>query len=173
MIGGIVSEIKKIITKKGDPMLFVKMEDLTSSVEILVFPSVLKENPTIWEKDKILLIKGKISDKDNEVKILVEKAKELDLEKVKEWEKQGGEVKIYKKEENTNPLIISVASGANQDLFQELKNILSQSKGKQDVILKIPEGENFKEIKTSLSVDYNDSLKASLLNLVNQGKIRI
>ncbi len=173
IIGGIVSEIKKIITKKGDPMLFVKMEDLTSSVEILVFPRTLKENPLLWEEDKILLIKGKISDKDDEVKILVEKAKELNLEKVKEWEKQGGKIKTYKKE-NATPLIISVASGANQDLFQELKTILSKYDGKQDVILKIPDkNNNFKEIKTSLSVDYNDSLKASLLNLVNQGKISI
>ncbi|NQU99422.1 MAG: DNA polymerase III subunit alpha, partial [Parcubacteria group bacterium] len=174
VIGGIVSEIKKIITKKGDPMLFVKMEDLTSSVEILVFPRTLQENPELWVEDRILLIKGKVSDKDDEVKILVEKAKELKQSVVKEWEKQGGKVKTYKKEEDTTPLVISVASGANQDLFQELKTILSKYSGKQDVILKIPdENNNLKEVKTSLSVDYNDNLKASLLNLVNQGKIQI
>ena len=172
VIGGIVSEIKKIITKKGDPMLFVKMEDLTSTVEVLVFPSVLKENPMLWEEDKILMIKGKISDKDGETKILVEKAKELKQGKVKEWEKQGGKVKILKKE-NDSPLKITVTSGASQELFQELKNILIKSEGKQSVILKIPEGEGYKELKTSLSVNYNDNLKTNLLNLINQGKISI
>lgn len=173
VIGGIVSEIKKIITKKGEPMLFVKMEDPTSNVEVLVFPRTLKENPMLWEEDKILLIKGKVSDKDGDIKILVEKAKELKQSKVKEWEKRGGKVKIIKKEETSDPLKITVAQGASQELFQELKNILTTSKGKQNVVLKIPQGNNFKEIKTSLSVDYNDNLKASLLNLVNQGKISI
>ena len=37
-VGGIISSIKKIITKKGQPMLFVKLEDLTSKAEIVVFP---------------------------------------------------------------------------------------------------------------------------------------
>jgi DNA polymerase-3 subunit alpha len=168
VIGGIISEIKKIITRSGEPMLFAKMEDLTSTVEILVFPSILKENPNLWQTDKILLVKGKISDKDGEVKILAQKVKELETDKVKEWEKQGSKVKTY------SPLKITIIQGANQNLFQELKNILIKSKGKQSVILKIPDSSNnFKEMKTSLSVDYNANLKESLMALIDKGKISI
>lgn len=185
IIGGIISEIKKIITKSGEPMLFVKMEDLTSNVEVLVFPSVLKENPMIWQEDKILLVKGKISDKDGEIKILVEKAKELKQEKVKEWEKKGGKVKTYQKSDSKSnskspnntanqPFKITINANANQELFQELKDILAKYKGNQSVILRIPDNSNnYKEIKTSLSVNYDNNLKNSLLNLVNKGKITI
>ncbi len=76
-IGGLVSEIKRIATKKGDPMLFVKMEDLTGRTEVLVFPKILTKNQAIWQTDKILMIKGRLSDKDGVPKVLCEEAVEI------------------------------------------------------------------------------------------------
>jgi len=76
-IGGMVSGIKKIITKAGEPMLFVKMEDLTARTEVLVFPKVLARNPTVWQQDKILIVRGRVSDKDEVTKILCEEAFEI------------------------------------------------------------------------------------------------
>ncbi|KKW21340.1 MAG: polymerase III catalytic subunit, DnaE type protein [Parcubacteria group bacterium GW2011_GWA1_51_12] len=76
-IGGIVSIVKKILTKSGAPMLFVTMEDATAKTEVLVFPSVLEKNPSIWQADRILLVKGKLSDKDGEPKILCDQVSEI------------------------------------------------------------------------------------------------
>lgn len=76
-IGGLVSEIKRINTKKGDPMLFVKMEDMTGSTEVLVFPKILAQNQAIWQTDKILIIKGRLSDKDGVAKVLCEEVVEI------------------------------------------------------------------------------------------------
>ncbi|KKS38478.1 MAG: DNA polymerase III subunit alpha [Candidatus Sungbacteria bacterium RIFCSPLOWO2_12_FULL_41_11] len=78
-IGGLVSGIKKIITKAGSPMLFVTIEDLTGKTEVLVFPRVLEKNPAIWQEEKILLVKGRISDagRDDTIKILCEEAEEI------------------------------------------------------------------------------------------------
>lgn len=77
LVGGVVSGIKKIITKSGSPMLFVKMEDLTSRTEVLVFPKVLEKNPAVWQEEKILLVRGRVSDKDGLPKILCEDAVEI------------------------------------------------------------------------------------------------
>ncbi|MBI3627468.1 MAG: DNA polymerase III subunit alpha [Candidatus Sungbacteria bacterium] len=76
-IGGVVSGIKKIITKSGESMLFVTVEDPTAKTEVLVFPSLLKSNPTIWQMDKILLVRGKVSEKDGEPKLLCDQVSEL------------------------------------------------------------------------------------------------
>lgn len=76
-IGGIVSEVKKILTKSGDPMLFVTLEDTTAKTEVLVFPSMLQKNPAIWQMDKLLLVSGKVSEKDGDPKILCDEVKEL------------------------------------------------------------------------------------------------
>lgn len=76
-IGGLVSGIQKIITKSGEPMLFVKLEDLNAKTEVLVFPKILARNPSLWQTEKVLIIKGRISDKDGVIKVLCEEAVEI------------------------------------------------------------------------------------------------
>ena len=76
---GIISGIKKIITRKGESMIFVKIEDNLSSIELLIFPRLYKETIELWEEGKAVILAGKISEKDQEVKILVDKVSLLDL----------------------------------------------------------------------------------------------
>src|SRR3990167_6564855 len=68
------------MTRSAEPMLFVKIEDMTGSLEILVFPSLLKENNLIWQEGKVVLCQGKLSDKDQELKLLCNKVMELTSE---------------------------------------------------------------------------------------------
>jgi len=77
-IAGIINTIKKFITKVDKPMLFVELEDLTGKIEALVFPSVLEKNPTVWQEGKILILSGRLSDKDDQLKILCNEAKEIE-----------------------------------------------------------------------------------------------
>ena len=76
-VGGLVSGIQKVITKSGEPMLFVKLEDINARTEILVFPKVLARNPGLWQEEKVLMIRGRLSDKDGNPKILCEDAIEI------------------------------------------------------------------------------------------------
>lgn len=76
-VAGVISKIQKIITKQGEPMLFLEIEDLTGKIEILVFPGMLKENPLIFQENKVIEVKGRISDKDGDIKIITESAKEI------------------------------------------------------------------------------------------------
>jgi len=61
-IGGIISSIKRIITKSGKPMLFVALEDLTAKIEVVVFPSVIDKYPTLLEENNIVLVAGRVDD---------------------------------------------------------------------------------------------------------------
>lgn len=76
-VGGIINGVQKITTKSGEPMLFVTMEDLTGRAEVLVFPRVLAQNPELWKEEKILVVRGRLSDKDGVVKVLCEEAEEI------------------------------------------------------------------------------------------------
>lgn len=76
-IAGVISKIQKIVTKQGQSMLFLEFEDLSGKIEILVFPDMLKENPILFQENKILEIRGRVSDKDGELKIITEEAKEI------------------------------------------------------------------------------------------------
>ena len=77
---GVVSVIKKIMTKANKPMLFVKIEDATSNVEVLVFPRLLEANSEVWQEGRVVLLEGKVSNKDEEIKFLANKVQVLSLE---------------------------------------------------------------------------------------------
>jgi len=74
---GVISKIRKITTKSGSPMLFLEIEDLTAKIEALVFPNVLEQNSFLFQENKVLEIKGRVSDKDGIPKIICEKAREI------------------------------------------------------------------------------------------------
>lgn len=74
-ISGFVTTITKIVTKSGRPMAFVRLEDLSDNTEILVFEDTLNEHPEIWVEGAILEIKGRVSKKDGEPKLICQEAK--------------------------------------------------------------------------------------------------
>jgi len=76
-IAGVITKITKFITKSGKPMLFVTLEDLTGRIEALVFAGTLERNPIIWQNGKIVIITGKLTDRDEQLKILCDEAEEL------------------------------------------------------------------------------------------------
>jgi len=60
-------------------MLFIKVEDDTGSLEIIVFPKLLETTRDVWQEGQPILCRGKISDKDNERKVVADKAIVLNL----------------------------------------------------------------------------------------------
>ena len=65
-IGGIVIDVRTIITKSGTKMAFVKMEDKTSEGEVIIFPNLYSEINEKLKIDTVLKIEGKISARDRE-----------------------------------------------------------------------------------------------------------
>ncbi len=76
-IGGIINKIQKINTRAGQLMLFVEIEDLTGRIETLVFPNILEQTATAWQEEKIVLVSGRLSDRDGNLKILCDSVKVL------------------------------------------------------------------------------------------------
>jgi len=76
-IGGIISKIKKIITRNGKPMLFVNLEDLTDKIEVIVFPRTIEHNPSVFQENKIVMISGKVDSKDGTPKLICEDVEEI------------------------------------------------------------------------------------------------
>ncbi|MEK7658525.1 MAG: DNA polymerase III subunit alpha [Patescibacteria group bacterium] len=77
IVGGLVSSVKKIITKNGKPMLFMKLEDLTGKTEIIIFPNLLERNPAALQENKIIFVAGRVDDRNGEIKIVADDAQEI------------------------------------------------------------------------------------------------
>lgn len=71
----IVEDVKEIITKKNERMAFVKLGDLTSSIEGVVFPKSYQELHAILVNNTILAVSARVSERNGEKSIILEKAK--------------------------------------------------------------------------------------------------
>jgi len=79
---GLISEIKKILTNNKENMLFVKIEDLSGKIEVIIFPKILNAQK-IWQKNKIVFVSGRTDDKDGELKVIAEEVKPISEETLK------------------------------------------------------------------------------------------
>ena len=69
-VAGIVAAIKQLTTKKGDPMVFLRLDDLSGSIEAVVFNSVYVAARELLEPDRVLVVKGRIDHKEGETKLI-------------------------------------------------------------------------------------------------------
>lgn len=76
-IGGIISRIKKIITKTGKPMLFMNLEDLSDKIEVVVFPGIIEKNPSLFQENKIVFVSGRIDKRTDTPKLICEGIEEI------------------------------------------------------------------------------------------------
>ncbi len=77
VIAGFIESSQSILTKKGEKMAFLKLADLSDSIEVVVFPRVLKESESILMTGNCAMLKGKISERNGEPSFVVERAKAL------------------------------------------------------------------------------------------------
>ncbi len=122
-VAGIVTRINKIITKSGQPMLFVTLEDLTSTVEVLVFPKLLAATSSLWTDNAKLIVEGKRSEKDGDLKILADHAWELSRTTL-------AQLPAAKNTATARPptrLKIRVPASLNRQGLEKLRQVLQQN----------------------------------------------
>lgn len=90
-IGGTIGQLRNFITKKGDKMVFLTIEDKVATMEVIVFPKLFKEVGTLLEIDKIVAVRGRINSKDREgnlgsPKVIANEITELTEDVIKAYE---------------------------------------------------------------------------------------
>lgn len=188
-VAGVITNIKKIITRKGESMVFAKIEDVTGGIEVLVFPSVLREYPEVWQEDKVIIINSKLSDKDGETKLIVNHARELvkegvadiiqDLEKLALQNPDNSNGYRYKyrskepaveasKQKSGGHAFVLVNGNLDYDISRQLKNIFTNHSGEYKLYLAVKKGEGFRKVLTDFSVDGSETLKQEVEKLLGE-----
>jgi DNA polymerase III subunit alpha len=119
---GIVSGLKELITKKGDRMAFVSLEDLSGSVELVVFPEVYAASMEMIKGDDPLLVTGELDVGEEACKVLVSEV--VLLKEIKETMARTVHIRL------TTP-------GLEEGQMRQLKGIVQRYRGGCDVQLHI------------------------------------
>ncbi len=195
-VSGIITGIKKIITRTNESMFFVKIEDAISNVEVLVFPRLLKETGHIWQEGKVVICQGKISTKDREIKLLANKAEELILETI------ANSINNFKKMPNSNgftrggggnglnnrqaksadkpavpspskpadrPLGLMFNKTLNPEELLELKKIFLKNRGEDKVYFIIRQDQKNNVMETDFRVSNSSHLREEITGLFGNG----
>lgn len=77
VVGGIIEEIRPVITKNNESMAFIRLADLSGAIEVVTFPNIFEKNKELLKQEACIAVKGKISHRNGEVSIVAEKFKIL------------------------------------------------------------------------------------------------
>ena len=59
-VAGLVREVRRVVTRKGQIMAYATLEDLTGSVDVVLFPRVFEQTRLLFEPDKVVVVQGKV-----------------------------------------------------------------------------------------------------------------
>jgi len=77
-IGGIIEEVREIMTKNNEPMAFIKIADFTGSIDAVVFPRTYAQYKTAIAVDKCIAAICKVSERNGEISLIIERLKVLE-----------------------------------------------------------------------------------------------
>ncbi|NLJ77272.1 MAG: DNA polymerase III subunit alpha, partial [Peptococcaceae bacterium] len=78
VLGGLIMDLKKTSTRKGDPMAILTVEDLTGSIEVVVYPHLYARCRPVLRIDEVVMIRGKVRENGDETKIIGAEISTLD-----------------------------------------------------------------------------------------------
>ena len=160
-IGGIIDAIREIVTKKGDRMAFVTLQDLTGTCEIVVFPEVFRNSLNLLKKDNCVFVRGKINLRDDIPKILAEEIVALDDVKSR----------------FTRAISIDLkTTGLEPSILKEIRQLLMKHQGRTPVYLTFRDPQGKTAVLHSgedLKVDTTDDLLNKLEKIVGENSVKI
>ena len=154
VMGGIISRLKRTLTRKNDPMAFFTLEDLSGSIEVLVFPKVMEKALPFLVDDKIVQVRGRLSDKDGEFKLIAEEITELPNDELYGM--------ALSEMEKSKTVVLHMQQLAQMPALNKIKEILQKHPGNVQVYLLVGSGSMAKKIKTQSQVAMSNELMAEL-----------
>ncbi len=124
VVGGVVTALQRKWTKKGDLMGIFILEDLTTSIEVMVFPRTFTDYGHLLEDDRIVILRARLQKRDEETKLMAQTIE------VFESESLG----------SSRPLRLEIRPDQlSEALIERLKLVLSQHPGESQVYIHLSE----------------------------------
>ncbi|MCB0856973.1 MAG: DNA polymerase III subunit alpha [Solirubrobacterales bacterium] len=164
-IGGLITEYKKIRSRKGKPIAFATLSDIEEKVELLLFDLERSEKQQLVQMDEVVMIKGIVDHTEDGIKIMVRDAElynpsEAQIEKARE---------AYRKK--NEPFVVRVAAEQmSLDTLEEMKSVFDQHQGDSDVVM-VVDGERERKLKLGpdFRVRHSPGLTTEIDQIMGQG----
>ncbi|MDZ4230067.1 MAG: DNA polymerase III subunit alpha, partial [Candidatus Veblenbacteria bacterium] len=152
-VAGLITSLKAITTKKGEPMCFIGLEDLTGSTELVVFPNTYRDERGKLATDTIVAVRGRLSKRDGGSKVIVQSVTPLSspadaAQSLAQWTAPPTRQQTQAEDE----LVIHLPPQATSLTIKELQHLLQQFPGTQPVVLDLTHTGQAKLVSTNYRV---------------------
>ncbi len=155
----IVENTKKKVTKRDETMAFTVAEDLYGNLEIIAFPKIFAAYGNLLYSGNIIVVDGRISVKDDEIKLIAEKISvapksEDEISPVNET------VKVKNDKASTRKGLFLRVSSASSSALAQVKNLISIFEGDLSVYVYFADTKKYE----FLGGDYLTSVNKPMIN---------
>lgn len=163
ILGGVLTEVKKVVTKKsGAEMAFIKISDGLLTLEAVVFPTIFTASKGLLEKDKVILVEGRIDRREEQLSLVIEKLEEFNPETSNQVQTKERGVEIL------------VPQGCGIDTLKEVNKILRGYPGNQKIVLLLPNGESdLKRMVLPFGIKLEPMLIEEVERLLGKGVVKL
>jgi DNA polymerase-3 subunit alpha len=169
IVAGVVNWVRPHLTKKGQPMAFVQVEDLQGSVEIVVFPRVYEETKELWREDRILVVKGRVDTKKGEPKIICDSARKMEIARpAEETRPSNGPYHLH--------ITISRTGDQERDIERigEVYSLLQRYQGQDRFSLYVTGEQGRVQLDfPNVTTGYCPPLEQKLIGMLGSGTVRV
>jgi DNA polymerase-3 subunit alpha len=164
-VGGIVTECKRIRTKRGDPMMFATLDDVEGQVELLVLGKAYTEAADFLAVDSVVLVRGRLDHQERGQTKLV-------AHEVTSFEPSEDEVSRARVARSTEPIVLRIDAAAfGASLVDELKAVFANFPGEAEVMLEMQTRDGLRRLRfgDGYRVQPSAALRAELDALLGLG----
>jgi DNA polymerase-3 subunit alpha len=154
-IGGLLSDCRRLVTKRGDNMLVANIEDMSGNISLVVFPRVYEKTGALLNNDEVVVVTGKINRdmRTDEYNVVAENIEPMvELEKIRS-------------------LHIELVSVREQSVLSRMKEILLFYRGEDPVYIRM-DGKGI-QLGKGYTVDINPELVGQLEELLGSGAVKV
>ncbi len=187
-VGGAITDVRAITTRGGQKMAFVKLEDRFGEIEVVLFPSTFQQSFDLWQRDRVVLIRGKVNGRGRagqatgEVKITVDEARELTAKEASSYRATGrkvsapqaeAEIKTAASTPAAERVYIRLGDTNDEQTLLSLKQTIDNHRGGTEVVLVLGEAASKQAIKLPGGIDRSSDGLSQLQELVGADNLVI
>lgn len=151
ILGGMITNVREFLTKKGQRMAFIELEDLTGACECIVFENYYAHLKKV-DQNVPVLIKGRISLKDDDVKVIVNFIENIEAK----------------------PLVITLnAAMRTPEISKKLLEVFAEHRGTTTVAIENEESGEIKPYPAKYNIKINAEFTEKLKAIVGDNRYKM
>lgn len=153
-LAGVLRSVRIVLTKNGGKeMAFADFADDTGVVSLVIFPKLFANSAQVWRQDVLLVVTGKVDEREGAINILVDGVQEINA---------------HGEEQAEGTITMRISARTKPATLFRLNQLLQTNQGDTELVLEFENGAAVKQIKLPYGVNWNPQLERKINEILGK-----